>query len=428
MSSPSSRSPSPQIVHLCEKAPHVPGSYNRQIGFLLRALPEFEQRLYCQEASTPLPHSEARHRIVQLSGRGMPLRLRLALTLPVRLRRGLGMPFGSRASQAYAWRVVEELRRCRPAVVMIYDNHKLGAVLRRAIDWPCRLVLHQHGLSYFLDPLVAAGVYSLRSFDSVVVLHRSAYLFDRARMHSYEATVRVVPNFVDTETFLPASAERRRAARAEFGFEEETQVVLALGRLVAKKGVHILLEAWAEVLRNSDRRRLLWVVGGGEPGYRRQLEEMSRSLGIADRVRFEGAVPSDRTASCFAASDLFVLASVCHEGMPLALLEAMASGLPCVSSEWIGLEELIPAGSVAIVAAPNVPQELAAQLSAVLDDDSLSRQLAVRGREVCERDFSVERGLERWRQLYASELALVGRTGAAPGGELGVEIEGAGPV
>ncbi|REJ86190.1 MAG: glycosyltransferase family 1 protein [Acidobacteria bacterium] len=393
----------PQIVHLVARAPHLSGSYNRRVGTLIDELPEYRQRVLCTQTSEPVPDAASDREVEQLGVSGLSVAERLLAALPAPLRARLGLPFGDRESQVFAWQAARRLRALRPRVVMVYDNHKLGPVLRRAIDWPCRLVLHQHGLSYFLSP--AQATRDLSAFDAVVLLHPSSFHFDRARSHQYLPDVHVLPNFVDTAEFAPPSRQEKQALRAELGLPADVAVVLSLGRLVPKKGPHRLLRDWREVVAYG-RRALLWIVGDGPADYRRGLESMARELGVADSVRFDGAVAPERTARCYAACDLFVLPSLCHEGQPLTLLEALATGVPCIASDYPGLGDCFPESCVEPIAIPNHLGAFVPALSRLLDDPHRRDAMGAAGRALCVEEYSLARGLDRWRRLYDEELRM----------------------
>ena len=128
----------------------------------------------------------------------------------------------------------------------------------------------------------------------------------------------VVPNAVDTDAFRPADQATRRAARAALGVPLEGPVILFAGRLVPKKHVAELVAALDAVAAH------LLVVGDGPE--RRQLAR------LGSRVTHHAHVPHEEMPRVFAAADLFTLPST-GEGLPLAVLEALASGLRCVLSD-----------------------------------------------------------------------------------------------
>lgn len=144
------------------------------------------------------------------------------------------------------------------------------------------------------------------------------------RFGATESRVRVLLNAIDTARFPAATAQARAAARSELGLPEEEAVLLHFGWDWHFKGGDIFLAACAELLAGADRGVVPVIVGGGEPARR-----IATDLGIADRVHL--LEPVSDVQKLYAAADLFV-APARLEGMPFALLEALASGLPVVAS------------------------------------------------------------------------------------------------
>jgi len=136
----------------------------------------------------------------------------------------------------------------------------------------------------------------------------------------------VIPNAVDTERFAPGDPERRAAARAALGLAPDGAVVAFVGRLVPKKGLPLLVSA----LERLPEARLI-VVGDGPE------RELIGALG--PRVTFHPQLPRHRMPEVYQAADVFGLVSR-GEGLPVALLEALASGLPAVVSDDPGFESL----------------------------------------------------------------------------------------
>jgi hypothetical protein len=127
---------------------------------------------------------------------GLTTGQKLILRLPARFRMGWFNEIEDPNRLLYYWQVRRLLPGLRPRVVVCYDDYKLGPLLRCGIDWPCRIILSQHGQSYFLNPARASDLYSLRSFDAVYLLTAGAYRFERTRLSTFEPLVSVVPNGV----------------------------------------------------------------------------------------------------------------------------------------------------------------------------------------------------------------------------------------
>lgn len=168
-----------------------------------------------------------------------------------------------------------------------------------------------------------------------------------------------IPNGVDSAHFSPVDPASRRQARRRLGLPDLPLVVF-VGGLVPEKGLDTLLAAWSLLARELPQARLV-LVGRGELHAR--LVAQARQLGIADRVIFAGS--TDNVAHYLHAADAFVLPSYA-EGMPIALLEAMACGLPCVATNIDGSKQLVADGVSGRLVPAGDPLALAAALIAAL--------------------------------------------------------------
>lgn len=200
---------------------------------------------------------------------------------------------------------------------------------------------------------------------------------------------------VDTDVFHPGPSA------VEADLLPRPRVVFT-GRLHPQKNLPLLLDAWVEVARRTTANLIL--VGPGSD--REALMELSRSLGIADRVQFVGAVPSP--AEHLRAADVFVLPSVA-EGMSNSLLEAMSTALPCVVSGIGGNTDLIAPGATGVLVPEPTPDAWSSALLSLLRSPDESRRLGRNALARVEAEYSiravVDRYLALYRELIASERA-----------------------
>jgi teichuronic acid biosynthesis glycosyltransferase TuaC len=153
-----------------------------------------------------------------------------------------------------------------------------------------------------------------------------------------EAKTEVVGNGVDTARFHPVS---RAAARARFGLPDDAKVLISVGGLVERKGMHRVIEVMPALLKHHSGLHYL-IVGGASPegDNRAELTAQVARLGLADRVHFLGALPPDELKWPLSASDVFVLATR-NEGWANVFLEAMACGLPVITTDVGGNAEVV---------------------------------------------------------------------------------------
>src|SRR6266567_3679617 len=172
------------------------------------------------------------------------------------------------------------------------------------------------------------------------------------------------------------------------------QVVICVSRLSYEKGIDALLQAWNLVLKQSPQARLI-IVGKGD--LRPQLEYMASALGIAERVEFAG-LQEDIPAQLQRAHIAVLPSRV--EGMPVALLEAMACGLACVATRVSGSEDIIEHGVNGLLVETEDYQGMARELLTLLHDPALARQYGRAARATIENHYSLEQITSMYIALY----------------------------
>jgi glycosyltransferase involved in cell wall biosynthesis len=239
----------------------------------------------------------------------------------------------------------------------------------------------------FLAPMLRAIV---RGSDAVTAI--STYTAERLERVAPGVRTEVIPfgAAVDAAPSLPR--ERPAGSRPE---------LLFMGRLVERKGVHLLLEALS--LLPAGRRPLLRVVGDGPE--RARLEEMAGRLGVD--VVFHGFVSNEEKAERLAGCDAFVLPAVIDakgdtEGLGVVLLEAMTYGKPVIASAAGGIVDIVRDGRNGFLVPPGDANALAAAISACVENPVRARELGARGLVDVEERFSWDVIAERLAALYTS--------------------------
>ena len=400
------------IVHLTFKPPFTMGSYNRLVGVQLERLTEFRQ-VAISYWDKPLSEKENKFiqndKLILVNGRRLSLWKKVYLRLPERIRGYWFNGISGREHLIYTWKILEIIPQLHPKIIICYDGHKLGKLLKQVINWPCRIILAQRGFSYYLTRSEMVKVYNLEAFDVVWLQTYSAYRFDRQRTDYYEPSVVIIPNGVDTNRYHPVTPEEKQKIRSQWKLPLDRLIVLLLSRLVPKKGIHLVVQSWPAILDQAPNA-FLWIVGGGEESYQRYIEAMVRNLSIEDTVRLEGPVSPEYTALCYQASDLYVFPTLFCEGMANTLLEAMACGLPCIISDHPPGREICSEQVVQFVSDPNINIEDAflEPIVHLLRDDTLRIRLGQAARQWVERHYSLEQMLDRLRKFYFRQLYLVG--------------------
>jgi glycosyltransferase involved in cell wall biosynthesis len=207
----------------------------------------------------------------------------------------------------------------------------------------------------------------------------------------------LIPNGIPTDEYAP-NPDTRAQWRQAHGIEPRATVVTHIGRFAVQKNHALLVEAFAQV--HSDAPLYLLLVGGGEleDAVREQVVE----LGLQERVRFLG-VRADVPA-ILNASDLFVLSSR-WEGNPMSVMEALAAGLPVVSTAVGGVPELVQEGETGLLVPSEDTGALACALQALVDDPARRQAMGAAARQHAIAHFDIRHTVRMYEELYERLLA-----------------------
>ena len=396
------------ILHLSKKPHFVTGSFNRFIYEQIRQLDEFHQVMisYWDEEKSNLDKRDIKDAFILVNKKGLNLYQKLYLSLPSRYKARLFNRITGRDKLVYLWQIEKLLPELKPKIIIFYEQYKMGKELRKVINWPCKFVLAQRRFSHFLEKSEFKRHCSLEAYDTIWTQTRSAYRFDKARADRYEPLVKVIPNAVDVHRFRPVSPEVKRNLRTKWNLPEKQFVVLLLSRQVPKKGAHLLLHSWPKILSEAPNA-FLWIVGGGDPEYRQYLEKMVSILDISEKVRIQGAVNQSDAHMCYQAADIYLFPTLHPEGMANTLLEAAASGLPCIAADHEGAMEHYSKDEVIFVTDPNVEDVFIEPVFNLIRNDSLRKSLGQAARRKVEQHYSQEIIFDRLKEFYRRQLNSV---------------------
>ena len=180
--------------------------------------------------------------------------------------------------------------------------------------------------------------------------------------------------------------------------------VVFASRLIEKKGADLLIEAAHQIVQDDPAVEFT-IIGDGEQ--RSLLERQVAALGISDNVRFTGLLPHQEVVSRVTGSDLFVLPSrVAVDGdrdaLPTVLLEAMAAGVPCISTPINGIPEIIDPGQTGLIVPEDDPGRLAEAIGQLLGDFACRQRMGLAGRLKAERQFDLRSSTVRLLELFES--------------------------
>ena len=200
----------------------------------------------------------------------------------------------------------------------------------------------------------------------------------------------------------PHGAVARTHARGLLGLDEDTPVIGTVANFTPKKD-HAGIVTALDRLRDRFPSVVMVLIGSGP--LEAELREQVGRLGLGDHVRFLGSRAD--VAELLPALDVFVLGSR-YEGLPIAMLEAMAAGVACVATRVGGVPEVITDGVDGRLVAPGAPAELADAIGELLADAVGRAGLAEAGRQRVRDGFSIDRAVRRTEELYAEVLASKG--------------------
>lgn len=299
------------------------------------------------------------------------------------------------------WKLLRLLRKERIDVVHahLFGSNAAGSVLGRLARVPV-VIAHEHTWSFEGAPLrkVVDRQVVGRLADRIIAVSEA----DRRKMIEIERIpsdrISVIPNGI------PPLRHDDADIRQELGIPADAPVVGVVAVVRPQKRLDRLVRA-AALLRTEFPSLRVLVAGDGSPAEFHRVRALIEELGVGDVVVMLGE-RSDVSA-ILRALDVGVLSSD-FEGLPLAVIEYMAAGVPVVATAVGGLPELVDDGETGLLVRDLSPEGLAAAIATLLRDRVLARRLGERGREVQQERFSLAATVENVSRLY-EELYEVSR-------------------
>jgi glycosyltransferase involved in cell wall biosynthesis len=296
------------------------------------------------------------------------------------------------------WRLSRFLRRHKVKVLHthLFVSGFIGRLAGLIAGTPV-MIAHEHGKTLWKKwyhrlfermalPLTDARIAVSRDILDLRIRHE----------HTPRSKMRLVQNAVDPRPF-DVGEEVRRARRKEIGLEDNF-VIGTVGRLVDAKAYDLLIDLAQDVCAKRPDARFV-LVGEGRLG--ESLRRLAESRGLSDKVLFLGKqidIPA-----LMAAMDLYLITSR-REGLPLALIEAMMSAKPIVSTSVGAIPETISSGKEGILVKPEAKSELLQAIITLMDDPGLRKSMGEAARKKAIGIFSPERVLEDLEAIYKEFL------------------------
>ena len=286
----------------------------------------------------------------------------------------------------------------RRGVQLVHTHNRMaliyGAPAARLAG--ARVVHTKHGNNPRGGTRLIAGNFAGRFVSAFVAVSPETAEFARKRHEVDERRLLVIPNGIELGRFHPAPAGRERIRR-ELGIAGDAWVIGTVGRIAVEKNHALLVDAMAPLLGPHTR---LVIAGDGQ--LLPELRERVASLGVTEHVHLLGArrdVPDILNAF-----DTFVLSSD-TEGLPLVIPEAMATGLPVISTRVGGVPSVLDEGQTGFLVAPGDAQALRDRAAQLRSDPAATRACGQRARAAAIARVAAERMQREYIDLYARVLA-----------------------
>jgi glycosyltransferase involved in cell wall biosynthesis len=216
-----------------------------------------------------------------------------------------------------------------------------------------------------------------------------------------ENKIRVIHNGVDVNKFKPTNDKLK--AKAELGFNLQDKAILYVGRLYARKGLFTLIESMPPVIRKFKNAKFI-ISGKGLSDELGKLAKHAAKLGVKDKIVFAGYFSDKKLPKLYQAADVFAF-STFYENLPFAVLEAMSTGLPVVTTNVGGIPEMIKDGKNGFLVQPFNSQELADRVLYFLEHPAASSEMALLARKTIEERFDWRLIVKKVLKVYDEALS-----------------------
>jgi rhamnosyl/mannosyltransferase len=304
---------------------------------------------------------------------------------------------GELASTPMSIELLRQIGRIGVDLIHVHVPYPPGELAALALARGRPIVVTYHSdvvRQWWALPLYRPLVHALLTRARAIIATSPTYVRSSPILRADADRCQVVPLGVDSYRFYPDAARCRRARQKWLGSDDRAPLVLFVGKLRAYKGLPYLVEA----ARSVPARFLLVGSGPLEPALRAQIER----FGLSPRVQLIGEVADEELPDLYRASDVVVLPSTRRsEAFGLALLEAMASARPVISTElgtgtsWVNQHKY-----TGLVVPPSDPAALAAALRTLIDDRARAERYGLAGRERVETEFTEKTMVERVTRIY----------------------------
>jgi glycosyltransferase involved in cell wall biosynthesis len=231
--------------------------------------------------------------------------------------------------------------------------------------------------------------------DRTIVLY-GVWVDEILKMYP-KADVRIIKNLLHDQQ--PPAPEEVQSLRKQLQLSEDDFVVVSVGSVGWRKGTFEILKAAPQIIAQEDSVKFVLVGGESQPGEMARLRQIVAKEGLEKWVNLTGEVPRDQIPQYLALGDVYLLPSFI-EGMPVAIIEAMRSGLPVISTRVQGIPDMMVNLESGILIDPGSPDQIAKSVLLLKRDEAFRRKIAAASRKTFEDVFEFSKGIEQIRQVY----------------------------
>ena len=215
-----------------------------------------------------------------------------------------------------------------------------------------------------------------------------------------EDKIRVIHNGVDIKKFSPP--EDKAKVKQELGFSNKNLNILSVGRLYARKGLFTLIKSVSIVAKKYRNVKLI-ISGKGQSNEMKKLVDYAEKLGIRSNILFTGYFPDAKLPKLYQAADIFAF-STFYENLPFAVLEALSSRLPVVTTNVGGIPEMIEDGKNGFLVPPANSAALSDRIIYLIENPAADSEMANQARKTVENRFDWRLIVKKVLKVYREEL------------------------
>jgi len=270
----------------------------------------------------------------------------------------------------------------------VLTAHSLGIGYRHGVIWKT------------LKPVLYPMKRAFDRADKIIAVSKAVKQF-MSHIVSRPEKIKVIPNGIDLEQFTYHSNNRK--LRREFNLPLDVPIILFVGRLSIRKGIHILVDAFKHVIKEFPEAKLL-IAGKGF--LKEYLRYKVKANNIVDKVEFLGYISDEKLVKLYITSDIFVCPSIFAEAFGIVILEAMAAGKPVVATKVGGIPEIIDHEVNGLLVEPNDAGELSNAIIRLLSDKKEMNKMGKNARKKVEEAYDWNKLVFRILEIYEEVMTI----------------------